>query len=168
MHYSIYCMWRKWHTNVSINQVLINDTADPTHYNILLKKNNTKLTLKNLTEDDSGKYTCSAVFDIKPTESQLDLKVLSFIEPLKPFLVIAAEVVVLVTLILLYERQSQKRNGPAGTTGKIKKHSEFTSKRTTCMGKHFVCFKLNTSVLSQLHREWTVWTYTVSTSILAF
>lgn len=144
----------KWLIYVSVNQELINVTADPTHYEILLAKNITKLTLMNLTEEDSGKYTCSAVFDIKPTESQLDLKVLSFTEPLKPFLVIAAEVIVLVTLILLYERQSQKRKGPAGTTGRIKTHSEFN--RTTCMNKNAVCFKLNTDVLSQLHRERTV------------
>ncbi|KAB5528490.1 hypothetical protein PHYPO_G00140780 [Pangasianodon hypophthalmus] len=95
---------------------LINATTDPTHYKILLAKNITKLTLLNLTEEDSGKYKCSAVFDIKPTESQLDLKVLSFTEPLKPFVAIAAEVVVLVTLILLYERHSHKQKGPSGTT----------------------------------------------------
>lgn len=111
----------KWLICVSITQELINATADPTHYKILLSKNITKLTLLNLTEEDSGKYTCSAIFDIKPTDSHVDLKVLSFIEPLKPFLAIAAEVAVLVTLILLYERHSHKQKGPAGATGRLKR-----------------------------------------------
>lgn len=105
-----------WYKTNGTDKELINATADPTHYKIHLDKNITKLTLLNLTLEDSGKYTCSAVFDIKPTESHLDLKVLSFTEPLKPFMIIAVEVVILVTLILLYERQSQKRKGSTGTT----------------------------------------------------
>lgn len=93
-------------------------------YKIHLAKNITKLTLLNLTEEDSGKYICNAVFDIGPTESQLNLKVLSFTEPLKPFVVIAVEVTILVTLILLYERQSHKQKGSAGTTGRLKRHRD--------------------------------------------
>ncbi|XP_060739913.1 embigin [Tachysurus vachellii] len=107
--------WEWYKTNGSEKE-LINATADPMNYKILLAKNITKLTLMNLTQEDSGKYTCSAIFDIKPSESQLILKVLSFSEPLKPFVAIAVEVAILVTLILLYERYSQKKKGPAGTT----------------------------------------------------
>lgn len=114
----------KWLICVCITQEHINATTDPKHYKIIISKNTTKLTLMNLTEEDSGKYTCSAVFEIKPTESHLELKVLSFTEPLKPFLVIAAEVVILVTLILLYERYSKKREDPAETTGRLKRHSD--------------------------------------------
>lgn len=111
----------KWLICVSLTQGLINATSDPTHYKIILAKNITKLTLMNLTEEDSGKYMCSAIFDIKPSDSQLILKVLSFSEPLKPFVAIAVEVAILVTLILLYERQSQKKKGPFGTTGRLKR-----------------------------------------------
>ncbi|KAK2845639.1 hypothetical protein Q7C36_010493 [Tachysurus vachellii] len=85
--------WEWYKTNGSEKE-LINATADPMNYKILLAKNITKLTLMNLTQEDSGKYTCSAIFDIKPT----------------------VEVAILVTLILLYERYSQKKKGPAGTT----------------------------------------------------
>ncbi|XP_060763890.1 embigin isoform X2 [Neoarius graeffei] len=106
----------KWYKTNGTEKELINATADPMRYKIHLAKNITKLTLLNLTEEDSGKYICSAVFDIGPTESQLNLKVLSFTEPLKPFVVIAVEVIILVTLILLYERQSHKQKGSAGTT----------------------------------------------------
>lgn len=159
---------------VSITQELINATADPTRYKILLAKNITKLTLLKLKEKDSGKYKCSAVFDIKPTESQLVLKVLSFTEPLKPFVAIAAEVAVLVTLILLYERHSHRQKDPAGSTGRLKRHSD--NSMTSIHGDQICpnkcvlleCFKLNTTVLSQLHREWTVWTYTVSISMSAY
>ncbi|KAI5613203.1 embigin precursor [Silurus asotus] len=105
-----------WYKANGTEREHINATADPTVYNILLSNNVTKLTLLNLTKEDSGTYICSAVFDIKPIDSQLELKVLSFTEPLKPFIAIAIQVVIFVTLILLYERQSNKRKGPAGTT----------------------------------------------------
>ncbi|XP_047005754.1 embigin isoform X4 [Ictalurus punctatus] len=70
-----------WYKTNDTDKELINATADPTHYKIHLDKNITKLTLLNLTLEDS-----------------------------------AVEVVILVTLILLYERQSQKRKGSTGTT----------------------------------------------------
>ncbi|KAI5088270.1 embigin precursor, partial [Silurus meridionalis] len=109
-----------WYKASGTEREHINDTADPTVYKIFLSNNVTKLTLLNLTKEDSGTYICSAVFDIKPIDSQLELKVLSFTEPLKPFVAIAIEVVILVTLILLYERQSNKQKGPVGTTGRPK------------------------------------------------
>ncbi|XP_053337551.1 embigin [Clarias gariepinus] len=105
-----------WYKTNGTEKELINATADPTHYKIFIDKNTTKLTAMKLTEEDSGNYTCSAVFDIKPTESHVELKVLSFTEPLKPFIAIAIEVVVLVTLILLYEKYSSKRKSHAGST----------------------------------------------------
>uniref|UniRef100_A0AAY5F409 Ig-like domain-containing protein n=1 Tax=Electrophorus electricus TaxID=8005 RepID=A0AAY5F409_ELEEL len=89
---------------------------------ILLEKNVTKLTVLNLTEEDAGKYICSAVFEIKSSESHVYLKVLSLIEPLKPFIGITIEVVILVTLILLYERYGRSRNDSSddssGTDGR--------------------------------------------------
>ncbi|TSM85968.1 Embigin [Bagarius yarrelli] len=106
----------EWYKSNGTEKEIINATAEPWHYEIFLDKNVTKLTLLNLTEEDSGKYTCSAVFNITSSESQLDLKVLSFLEPLKPFLAIAAEVVILVTLILLYERHNQKHKSLIETT----------------------------------------------------
>ncbi|XP_006790169.2 embigin [Neolamprologus brichardi] len=42
--------------------------------------------------------------------SHVELKIISFIEPLKPFLTILAEVIVLVTAILLYEKIHSRKN----------------------------------------------------------
>lgn len=42
------------------------------------------------------------------------LKIISFIEPLKPFLTILAEVIVLVTAILLYEKFHSRKNTEEG------------------------------------------------------
>ncbi|XP_076853920.1 embigin isoform X2 [Brachyhypopomus gauderio] len=100
----------QWYKNNGTEKVLINATADPKNYNILLAKNVTKLTVLNLTQEDAGKYTCSAVFEIKSSESHVHLKVLSFTEPLKPFIGIAVEVVILVTLILLFERYGRSKH----------------------------------------------------------
>uniref|UniRef100_A0A3Q0TGK1 Embigin n=1 Tax=Amphilophus citrinellus TaxID=61819 RepID=A0A3Q0TGK1_AMPCI len=68
---------------------------------ILLKS---KQTLFNLSDADSGLYYCGAVYPISTSLSHVELKVISIIEPLKPFLTILAEVLFLVTIILLYER----------------------------------------------------------------
>lgn len=100
------------------SQGLINVTANPLNYKIFINGNETKLTVLNLTEEDSGKYICSAEFDIKPSESYVELKVLSYTEPLKPFIAIVVEVIVLVTLILLWEKcnKPQHDNFSAGGT----------------------------------------------------
>lgn len=97
--------------------MLINVTANPLNYKILINGNKTKLTVLNLTEEDSGKYICSAEFDIKPSESYVELKVMSYIEPLKPFMAIVVEVIILVTLILLWEKCNKpEHNSSAGGT----------------------------------------------------
>ncbi|XP_029999299.1 embigin [Sphaeramia orbicularis] len=74
----------------------------------------TKLTVHNLTEADSGLYYCGAVYAIATTMSHVKLKVISIQEPLKPFIAIMVEVIILVTAILLYERSQSKKNSTAG------------------------------------------------------
>ncbi|KAK7165068.1 hypothetical protein R3I94_003444 [Phoxinus phoxinus] len=93
-----------WYKANNTEKVFINVTANPLNYKILNNGTKTKLTVLNLTEEDSGKYICSAEFDIKPSVSYVQLKVMSYTEPLKPFIAIVVEVVVLVTLILLWEK----------------------------------------------------------------
>lgn len=106
----------EWYKVNGTEKEHINATVDTTKYKLCIETNVTKLTVVNLTKEDAGKYLCSAVYDIGPSEARVELKVLSFTEPLKPFLAIAAEVVVLVTLILLYERQSRSRKQDSETT----------------------------------------------------
>lgn len=71
--------------------------------------NETKLKITHLSEDDQGTYRCHAVFPLGEVEDHLELVVLSYLVPLKPFLAIAAEVVILVTAILLCEMYTQKK-----------------------------------------------------------
>lgn len=106
----------EWYKVNGTEKEHINTTVDTTKYKLHIETNVTKLTVVNLTKEDAGKYLCSAVYDIGPSQARVELKVLSFTEPLKPFLAIAAEVVVLVTLILLYERQSRSRKRDSETT----------------------------------------------------
>lgn len=76
--------------------------------------NETKLKITHLLEDDQGTYRCHAVFPLGEVEDHLELVVLSYLVPLKPFLAIAAEVVILVTAILLCEMYTQKKKSRPG------------------------------------------------------
>ncbi|XP_028921882.1 embigin isoform X2 [Ornithorhynchus anatinus] len=71
--------------------------------------NETKLKILQLSEQDGGSYTCRAIFPLGGSEGKVDLKVLSYLVPLKPFLAIAAEVIILVTIILLYEMHTKRK-----------------------------------------------------------
>ncbi|XP_048045323.1 embigin [Megalobrama amblycephala] len=117
-----------WYKANNTEKVLINVTANPLNYKILINGNKTKLTVLNLTEEDSGKYICSAEFDIKPSESYVELKVMSYTEPLKPFMAIVVEVIVLVTLILLWEKCNKPQHNSSAGGNDI--YSEQTSKLT--------------------------------------
>ncbi|XP_012874129.1 PREDICTED: embigin [Dipodomys ordii] len=75
--------------------------------------NETKLRIKQLLEDDKGLYSCHAVFQLGESEDHVELVVLSFLVPLKPFIAIVAEVFILVTIILLCEVYTKKKKqGP--------------------------------------------------------
>ncbi|XP_051750704.1 embigin [Ctenopharyngodon idella] len=117
-----------WYKANNTEKVLINVTANPLNYKILINGNKTKLTVLNLTEEDSGKYICSAEFDIKPSESYVELKVMSYIEPLKPFMAIVVEVIILVTLILLWEKCNKPEHNSSAGGNDV--YSEQTSKLT--------------------------------------
>ncbi|KAL0979622.1 hypothetical protein UPYG_G00187430 [Umbra pygmaea] len=98
-----------WYKENETAQELINVTADPLRYQIKTEGNITKLTVMKLTERDSGYYICEADYRIKASKSKLTLRVISYMEPLKPFIAIMAEVLLLVVLIFLYERWSSKK-----------------------------------------------------------
>ncbi|XP_050967018.1 embigin [Labeo rohita] len=118
-----------WYKANNTEKELINVTANPLNYKIFNNGNRTKLTILNLSEEHSGKYICSAVFDIKPSESYIELKVLSYTEPLKPFIAIVVEVIVLVTLILLWEKCSKPQHD-SSSAGENDVCSEQTTKLT--------------------------------------
>ncbi|KAL2779726.1 embigin precursor [Daubentonia madagascariensis] len=71
--------------------------------------NETSLKITWLLEEDGGSYWCRALFQLGESEEHIELVVLSYLVPLKPFLAIVAEVVLLVTVILLCEKYTQKK-----------------------------------------------------------
>lgn len=71
--------------------------------------NETRLRVKHLLEEDGGSYWCRAAFQLGESEEHIELVVLSFMVPLKPFLAIIAEVILLVAIILLCEVYTQKK-----------------------------------------------------------
>lgn len=71
--------------------------------------NETRLKIMQLSEEDQRSYWCHAVFQLGQSEEHIELVVLSYLVPLKPFLAIAAEVILLVTIILLCEAYTQKK-----------------------------------------------------------
>uniref|UniRef100_A0A8D0L2X0 Embigin n=1 Tax=Sphenodon punctatus TaxID=8508 RepID=A0A8D0L2X0_SPHPU len=74
--------------------------------------NKTKLKVQKILEKDGGWYHCQAVFKLGESKGKVNIKVLSYMVPLKPFFAIAAEVVILVAIILLYEMYSKKKQTP--------------------------------------------------------
>ncbi|KAM6930855.1 embigin [Xenentodon cancila] len=105
-----------WYKENGTEKEQIFTAAEPDRYEIHNDERKTKLKLKNLTEADSGLYYCGAVYAISIPMSHMKLKVITFMEPLKPFLSIMAEVIVLVAAILLCERSQSKKNNTEDAT----------------------------------------------------
>ncbi|XP_074712400.1 embigin isoform X3 [Strix uralensis] len=105
--------WTWYMTNGS-EQIAINDTLLANKYVIhRISANVTHMKILKLTKEDNGVYWCEAAFELGKSKGKLKLKVLSFMVPLKPFLAIVAEVVILVTIIFLYEMYSKKKEKSA-------------------------------------------------------
>ncbi|XP_029366409.1 embigin [Echeneis naucrates] len=104
--------WNWYKLNGTDKEQIVVDEKPP-RYLIKSENRNTKLLVNNLREADSGWYYCEAVYAISTAISRVELKVISFWEPLKPFLVILVEVILLVAAILLYERSQSQKTCPA-------------------------------------------------------
>lgn len=89
--------------------------------------NTTKLKIFDLSELDTSSYWCKAGFPLGESKGKVSLKVLTYLTPLKPFLVIAAEVIILVALIFIFEVFSKKKEANIGKIWKnnIFKYSSF-------------------------------------------
>ncbi|NXV85541.1 EMB protein, partial [Calonectris borealis] len=101
--------WTWYMTNGS-EQIAINDSLLADKYVInRISASVTHLKILKLTKEDDGVYWCEAAFELGKSKGKLQLKVLSLMVPLKPFLAIVAEVVILVTIVFLYEIYSKKK-----------------------------------------------------------
>ncbi|NXO17644.1 EMB protein, partial [Oriolus oriolus] len=70
-----------------------------------------RLEILKLTKKDIGVYWCEAAFRLGSSKKSFELRVLSIIAPLKPFVAVVAEVTILVTTIALYEVYSKRKEG---------------------------------------------------------
>ncbi|XP_009892514.1 PREDICTED: embigin [Charadrius vociferus] len=101
--------WTWYMTNGS-EQIAINNSLLADKYSIeRVSANVTHLKISELTKEDDGIYWCEAAFELGKSKGKLKLKVLSLMVPLKPFLAIVAEAVILVTIVFLYEIYSKKK-----------------------------------------------------------
>uniref|UniRef100_A0A672TSL2 Embigin n=1 Tax=Strigops habroptila TaxID=2489341 RepID=A0A672TSL2_STRHB len=100
--------WTWYMTNGS-KQIAINESLLTDKYVISKKSANiTQLKILKLAKEDDGEYWCEAAFGLGKSKGKLELKVLSYMAPLKPFLAIVVEVVVLIALVVSYEIYSKK------------------------------------------------------------
>ncbi|NXN87623.1 EMB protein, partial [Bombycilla garrulus] len=68
-----------------------------------------RLEILKLTKADGGVYWCEAIFELGKSKARFELKVLSIVAPLKPFIAIVAEVAILVTTVVLCEVYSKRK-----------------------------------------------------------
>ncbi|XP_030113982.1 embigin isoform X1 [Taeniopygia guttata] len=68
-----------------------------------------RLEVVKLTREDCGVYWCEAAFELGPSKSRFELRVLSIAAPLKPFVAVVAEVAILLISIALYEIYSKRK-----------------------------------------------------------
>ncbi|XP_074138653.1 embigin isoform X2 [Sminthopsis crassicaudata] len=102
-----------WYASNGSEKVPI-DLTMKNKYEILPSKyNETKLKIKHLQTTESGPYWCRAIFLLGESEGKLNLRVLTYLVPLKPFLAVTAEVIILVTGIFLYELYTKRRQLPS-------------------------------------------------------
>ncbi|XP_028271154.1 embigin [Parambassis ranga] len=113
-----------WYRDNGTEKVQIMAAAEPGRYEIKNNEWETKLRVHNLTEADRGLYYCGAVYAIGTTMGQVKLKVITFLEPLKPFVTIVGEVIILVAAILLYERSQSKQTDRAAFPGRVENADE--------------------------------------------
>uniref|UniRef100_H2L3Q3 Embigin n=2 Tax=Oryzias latipes TaxID=8090 RepID=H2L3Q3_ORYLA len=89
-------------------------SAQPDRFEIRSQNLTSRLKLINLTFADAGFYYCAAVYAVGSTMNPIKLKVITFWEPLKPFIAILIAVVLLVVVIFLCEKQQSKKKVTEG------------------------------------------------------
>ncbi|KAJ7425525.1 Embigin [Willisornis vidua] len=104
-----------WYMINGSKQIVINASLQADKYLIdRVSANVTHLRILKITKEDAGVYCCEATFELGKAKLEIELKVLSIMAPLKPFLAVVAEVVILLTTIILYEVYSKRKEKCTG------------------------------------------------------
>ncbi|XP_024130550.1 embigin isoform X1 [Oryzias melastigma] len=103
--------WRWFRGNKTHKEQI---SEQPERFQIHSEERKSKLKVINLTHEDAGVYYCGAVYAIGTTMNPIELKVITYQEPLKPFIGILIEVVLLVAVIFLCEKRRSKKNTSKG------------------------------------------------------
>ncbi|NWV94915.1 EMB protein, partial [Machaerirhynchus nigripectus] len=99
-----------WYMTNGTELVAINPSSHTNKFRIKRQSASVnRLEILKLTKEDIGVYWCEAAFRLGSSKRRFELKVLSITAPLKPFVAVVAEVVILVTTIALYEVYSKKK-----------------------------------------------------------
>ncbi|XP_007432634.1 basigin [Python bivittatus] len=106
-----------WYKMVDqVPQPLVNGTED----RFYIKSNGSRTDLRILSlnlEKDPGKYMCNGSNEVGEGSAVVDLRVRSRLAALWPFLGIVAEVLVLVTIIFIYEKRRKPNEVPDDDDG---------------------------------------------------
>ncbi|XP_049644702.1 basigin [Suncus etruscus] len=101
--------WRWYRENESGVQQLIDNHTRADKYFVVFGENSSELHVQNLhLEEDPGKYSCEATNSEGQSSAMIELRVRKHLAALWPFLGIVAEVLVLVTIIFVYEKRQKK------------------------------------------------------------